>query len=76
MNTKEKLIEKILTIEDPDLLNVIDRWITSLIEASVQDTYSKEEIAAVREGYRQYKAGEIISQDEASELFDQWLKEK
>jgi predicted transcriptional regulator len=76
MSTKEKLIEKISTIEDPELLLEIDRWITTLIEATVQETYSREEIAAVREGYRQYQSGKTITQKEASELFDQWLKEK
>ena len=76
MSTKEKLIEKISTIEDPELLLEIDRWITTLIEATVQDTYSKEEIAAVHEGYEQYRTGETIDQNEAKKFFIEWLKEK
>lgn len=76
MSNKEKLIEKISNIEDPELILEIDRWITTLIEATVQDTFSKEEIAAVQEGYRQYQHGETITQKEASDLFDKWLKEK
>lgn len=58
--TKEKLIEKIASIEDPKVLEEIDRWITSLIEAASSEPYAKEELDAVREGYSQYKSGDTL----------------
>lgn len=76
MGTKQDIIDKIKRIDDPGLLKDLDKWITSLLEASVSDEYSKEEISAVREGYNQYKAGETVSQDEANKIFNKWLKEK
>lgn len=76
MSTKEKLIEKIASIEDPQILEEIDRWITSLIEAASPEQYTKQELDAVREGYSQYKSGDTFTQKEANEIFDEWLKEK
>ncbi|MEX0660151.1 MAG: hypothetical protein WEA58_01065 [Balneolaceae bacterium] len=76
MDTKQELINKINLIEDPDLLKEINRWISSMINISVPAEFSKDEIAAVHEGYKQYKMDDVITQDEANELFDKWLKEK
>lgn len=76
MSTKEKLIEKITSIEDPQVLEEIDRWITSLVEAVAAERYTKKELDAVREGYEQYKSGDTLTQKEANRIFDQWLKEK
>ena len=76
MSTKEKLIDKISAIEDPELLLEIDCWITTLIEATVQDTYSKEETDTVYKGYKQLKTGDTLDQKEAKKLFIDWLQDK
>lgn len=76
MTTKQKLIEKIAAIEDPQVLEEIDRWVTSLVEAASTEQYTKKELDAVREGYSQYKAGDTFTQEEANKVFDEWLKEK
>jgi hypothetical protein len=76
MNTKQEIINKINRIDDPELLLEIDRWIGSILNSSVPEDFSKDEIVAVQEGYKQYKAGDLYSQDEANKLFNQWLKEK
>lgn len=76
MNRKAKIIEKISSIEDDDLLDDIDRWVSSLLDASISNPYTKEEIEAVKEGYSQYKAGDTFSQEEAKEMFNTWLKGK
>ncbi len=76
MNIKQELINKINLIDDPDLLKEIDRWISSMINVSVSEEFSKDEIAAVHEGYRQYKTGEFVTQHDANKLFNKWLKEK
>lgn len=76
MNTKQEIINKINRIDDPELLLEIDRWIGSILNTSVSEEFSKEEISAVKEGFKQYKAGDVLSQEKANKLFDQWLKEK
>ncbi|WP_069133415.1 hypothetical protein [Rhodohalobacter halophilus] len=76
MNTKQEIINKINRIDDPELLLEIDRWISSILNSSVPEEFLKEEINAVREGYNQFKAGDVLPQEKANKLFDQWLKEK
>lgn len=75
MSTKQEIINKINRIDDPDLLREIDRWINSMIKVSLEE-FSKKEVAAVQEGYKQYKAGDVVSHEKANKLFTQWLKEK
>ncbi|HKL15346.1 MAG TPA: hypothetical protein VJ915_06900 [Balneolaceae bacterium] len=76
MTTKQNLIKKIEQINDPDLLNELDRWVSSLMELSDAESFSKEEISAVKEGYQQYLDGKTVTHTEANSLFDEWLKEK
>lgn len=76
MNPKQEIIDKINRIDDPDLLLEIDRWISSILNSSAPEKFSKEEIDAVQEGYNEYRAGNVLSQEKANKLFNQWLKEK
>lgn len=76
MSTKEILIEKISSIDDPIILKELDQWITSIVEVASAEKYSSKELNAVREGYNQYKSGETFTQDEANRVFDKWLREK
>lgn len=76
MSTKEKLIEKIASIDDPKVLEEIDRWITSIVDVSSAERYTEKELDAVREGYSHYKSGDTFTQEEANNIFDEWLKEK
>lgn len=56
MDIKQELISKISKIDDPDLLRELNKWVSSLIEITVAETLSKEEITAVHEGYEQYRS--------------------
>lgn len=76
MSTKKEIINKINRIDDPKLLKELDKWISSLLEASAGEEFTKEEIRTVHEGYSQYKAGKSINQDEANRIFNEWLTEK
>lgn len=76
MATKQQIIDKISRIEDPELLDELDEWISSLLEAVEGEKFSEEEISAVQEGYEQYLAGDIVDQKQANKLFDEWLKGK
>jgi hypothetical protein len=76
MDTKQEIINKINRIDDPELLLEIERWISSILNTSVPEEFSKEELNAIQEGYKQYKAGDVLSQEKANKLFNQWLKGK
>jgi predicted transcriptional regulator len=76
MSTKEKLIEKISSIKDPQILEEIDRWVSSVIEEAAAEHYTKKELDAVSEGYSQYKTGDTFTQSEANKIFDEWQKKK
>jgi len=76
MNTKEKLIKKIASIDDPMILEEIDRWITTIVDISSDQIYTTKELNTVKEGYNQYKSGDTFTQQEANKIFDEWLKEK
>jgi len=70
MDLKKKLVEKVLAIEDKEILCLLEDWLEeiSLLEVN----FSKEEIAAVAEGYSQYKNGEVVDEEEANRLFEKW----
>ncbi|MEX0994225.1 MAG: hypothetical protein WD599_01775 [Balneolaceae bacterium] len=76
MTTKDRIIEKIGKIEDPELLRELDRWIDLLLATSEVDTFSEDEVAAVHEGYEQYIKGDVINQEEANKLFNEWIQGK
>lgn len=76
MNTKQEIINKINRNDDPDLLLEIDRWISSILNSSAPEEFSKEEIDAVKEGYKEYRAGNVLSQEKANKLFNQWRMKK
>lgn len=65
MNTKQEIIYETIRIDDPDILLEIDRWISSILNSSVSEEFSKEEMHAVHEGYKQYWSGATINQHEA-----------
>ena len=76
MNVKQQIIDKINRINDAELLELLDQWISSLLEASSGEKFSKREVSAIQEGYEQYQAGETVDQQEANRLLDEWLKDK
>jgi hypothetical protein len=71
---KEKLIEKINSTDDVELLKelllVID------FESKSEDVYemSPGEIEAVNEGLKQFKNGQWITHEESNKRVDEWLK--
>jgi|AntRauTorcE11898_2_1112593.scaffolds.fasta_scaffold53214_2 hypothetical protein len=46
------------------------------MELSAAETFSKEEITAVKDGHQQYLDGKTVTHTEAKSLFNEWLKEK
>ncbi|MVN20095.1 hypothetical protein [Mucilaginibacter arboris] len=70
---KEKLIAKIDSINNEELLNQLLRIID--LESKAHEVYdlSKEEAEAVNEGIAQLNKGMFISNEEANRQADQWL---
>jgi predicted transcriptional regulator len=76
MELKNKLIDKIKNLKDEDLVTEIYDWVEALTAESNDDEFSEEEINAVAEGFQDYKKGKLISEEQAKELFQQWLTSK
>ena len=77
MSTKQEIIDKINQLNDPILLEELNDWISSVLSKSTSEpSFSEQEIMAVKEGFEQYKAGKTFSQQQANQLFEQWLNEK
>jgi len=71
---KEKLIAKISSIHDEELLHQISRIID--LELKIDEVYqlSPEEAKSVKEGLDQLDNGQWISNEEANKRADKWLK--
>ena len=71
---KEKLIQKINTTNDEELLEELS-WIIDVEEPNNEiHIMSEGEIEAVKEGLAQWDRGEWISNEEANRRSDEWLK--
>jgi len=71
---KEKLIKKIITTNDEELLEELS-WIIDVEEPNNEiHVMSEGEIEAVNEGLAQLDRGEWISNEEANRRADEWLK--
>ena len=70
---KEKLIEKINSTDDVDLLRQLSLVIE--FESNSEEIYrlSPEEIAAVKDGISQIDSGQFFSNEEANKIFDKCL---
>lgn len=72
---KEQLIEKIQVTDDADILNGLLKLLEFELNATVTyklNALQKESIAISRE---QVAKGEVYTEDEATKLTDEWLKE-
>lgn len=76
MNVKEKIMERLNSIDNPELLNEILDLISA--ETEVEEIYrlNSSERKNVQEGIDDAKEARIYSQDEADNLISQWLNEK
>ena len=72
---KEQLIEKIQVTDDADILNGLLKLLEFELNTTVTyklNAHQKESIAISRE---QVAKGEVYTEDEATKLTDEWLKE-
>ncbi|XOV95015.1 MAG: hypothetical protein ACFHWX_09960 [Bacteroidota bacterium] len=71
---REKLISRIRKIDNPDILNEVNRLLNINLDEDVYIT-TKEQKSAIRKAQEQIKTGEIIDGDSADNEIDKWLEE-
>lgn len=78
MTLKEKIIDRINSIEDKEALKEILRLVS--IEPKIENEkmyeFDEWEMQQVKEGMDDIKYGRTYTQEEASKLISEWLKEK
>ncbi len=72
---KTKVIAKIKTIEDTELLESIYNLIETDMELQVLMKLSKEQMTAIEEGKNDIREGRTFSDEEVKNEIDKWLKE-
>lgn len=73
-NVKERIIEKVNTIQDPVLLEELLQVVG--LESEIEHSYelSQEEKTAIDAGIDDADSGKVYSNSEAGELVQKWLK--
>ncbi len=77
MAIREKLIEKILLIDDNVVLNELLRIVDLELElAGDSIELSEDQKDFVEEGLKEYKKGKTLSHNEAKRRTEEWLRKK
>jgi predicted transcriptional regulator len=72
---KTKVIDKIKSIEDTNLLEAVYNLIESDLELQVTMKLSKEQITAIEEGRKDIREGKTFTDEEVKKEIDKWLQE-
>ncbi|MGI8893738.1 MAG: hypothetical protein ACR2GN_09815 [Bacteroidia bacterium] len=72
---KNKILEKIKNLENPDLLEEIYRFLE--LETSDLEVYklTPEQQKSIEEGLDDYKKGNIMTDKDVNDEIDRWLNE-
>ncbi len=72
---KNKILEKIKNLENPDLLEEIYRFLE--LETSDLEVYklTPEQQKSIEEGLEDYKKGNIMTDKDVNDEIDKWLNE-
>lgn len=76
MTTKQEIINRVNSIEDPEVLNEILNLIRIESEFEEIYTFTNEEKNAVNEGLKDLEEGRSYSNRGSKELISKWLKEQ
>lgn len=71
---KEKLISRIRKIDNPDILNEVNRLLNTNLDDEVYLTTSEQK-AIIQKAQKQIENGEIIDGETADKEIDKWLEE-
>ncbi len=75
MNTKEKIIECVNAIDNPEILEEILNLISVETDVSTIYYFDKDEKNSVLKGINDIKSGRIFDQNEADKITKKWLEE-
>ncbi|WP_417601723.1 hypothetical protein [Owenweeksia hongkongensis] len=76
MNVKEKIMERVNAIDNPELLTEILELISAETEAESPYKLNPYEQKSINEGMADVNEGRTYSQQEADNLISKWLHEK
>ena len=71
---KEKLISRIMKIDNPDILNEVNRLLNTNLDDEVYLTTSEQK-AIIQKAQKQIENDEIIDGETADKEIDKWLEE-
>mgnify|MGYP000546895766 CR=1 FL=1 len=74
MNTKERIIERVNSISDPQLLDKLLQVIELEHEIEQLHVLTSDEKLAIDEGIKDAESGNLHTTTEASQLVKEWLK--
>lgn len=72
---KARLIDQIKKIDNPDIIEDIYRLLEIDLDEFIYITNTDQK-QSIHEALEQYNSGEILTNEEAKEQTDQWLKGK
>ena len=72
---KKRLHEGIENIDDNEFLNTIKELIDHKYSASKEPELSDWQLKRIRESEKQISQGDFLTNDEADQIIDKWLKE-
>jgi predicted transcriptional regulator len=76
MSIKEIIIEKVNSIDNPEILDSILSLISTESEMDQIYQFSAAEKKLVKEGINDAETGNIYSQQESNNIISKWLQEK
>lgn len=76
MGIKEKIIKKVKTIDNPEILNNILNLISSEVEIDEIYQFSDAEKKLVQEGIIDADNGNVFTQEESDQIISKWLEER
>lgn len=76
MGIKEKIIKKVNTIDNPEILNSILNLISSEVEIDEIYQFSDAEKKLVQEGIIDADNGNVFTQEESDQIISKWLEER
>ncbi len=76
MTVKDRIIERIKSITNPDILNEILDLISA--ESEIEDLYlvTPEQRKNIEEGMQEFENGNTYSQEESNQIVSLWFQEK
>ena len=76
MTLKQRIIERVNSIEDENILNEIFNLISAEKDFETVYEFSPSELQLVNEGIEDANSGRSYSQEETEKLVTKWLQEK